>query len=490
MKKLVIAVVFLGACSADMSNGGGGDGGSADDGGGGGDGGGGDAARSTCSGTSFGAAMNWLLPTGQTGTFTQTANVPICNPNTGARSYSTFDLTGDGHPDLVVTAQCGDLTIGHDHWLVFPGGSSGFGAAMNWSLPTGQTGTFEQTANIPICNPNTGAPTYSTFDLTGDGHPDLVITAQCGDVTLGRDHWLVFPGGSTGFGAAMNWSLPTGQTGTFEQTANVPICNPNTGAPSYSTFDLTGDGQPDLVITAQCGDLTIGHDHWLVFPGSSSGFGAAINWSLPTGQTGTFEQTANIPICNPNTGAPTYSTFDLTGDGHPDLVITAQCGDLTIGQDHWLVFPGGSSGFGAAMNWSLPTGQTGTFDQTANVPICNPNTGAPTYSTFDLTGDRHPDLVITAQCGDLTIGQDHWLVFPGGSSGFGAAMNWSLPAGQTGTFDQTANIPICNPNTGAPTYSTFDLTGDGHPDLVITAQCGDSSIGSDHWIVFASDCTP
>ena len=35
---------------------------------------------------------------------------------------------------------------------------------------------------------------YTLTDLTGDGLSDIVLTLDtCEDVTIGKDHWLVFP---------------------------------------------------------------------------------------------------------------------------------------------------------------------------------------------------------------------------------------------------------------------------------------------------------
>jgi hypothetical protein len=92
-----------------------------DGGGGGGGGGGGDDGVSACPGVGFGAGEEWALPDGLPSATYDVAGSADCG---GAAywSYSTFDLTGDQIPDLVMTQnECGDAEIGASYWKVFPG---------------------------------------------------------------------------------------------------------------------------------------------------------------------------------------------------------------------------------------------------------------------------------------------------------------------------------------------------------------------------------
>src|SRR5262245_12597088 len=61
-----------------------------------------------------------------------------------------------------------------------------------------------------------------------------------------------------------------------------------------------------------------------------------------------------IACVNDSDGDYSYTTVDLTGDGARDLVITHGCGDPTIGQSVWTVYPGSATGFGAATTRQLP----------------------------------------------------------------------------------------------------------------------------------------
>jgi hypothetical protein len=114
-----------------------------------------------------------------------------------------------------------------------------------------------------------------------------------------------------------------------------------------STFDITGDGVTDLVVTADELDWNIGSEYWLVYRGEASGFSTtAIRWALPSiTDSGLHDR---IPLTKRRAvhviGQQVFdyysATMDLTGDGGPDLVLTLDQVDADIGNKHWLVYEG------------------------------------------------------------------------------------------------------------------------------------------------------
>jgi len=454
---------------------------------GGGGGGGGACDRVTLAS----AAQDVALPTGYpTGAFPAITNLPSCVAD-GAPAYALLDLTGDDRPDLVVTRLCGDPSVGSTRWIVHPGGDGGFGAATSWTLPGGYpAGSFPALTGTPGCAA-AGAVAYALADLTGDGRPDLVITRRCGDATVGDTRWIVHASTGSGFGDATTWDLPTGYpTGSFPALSAEPSCAA-AGAVTYVLADLTGDGHPDLVGTHLCGDATVGDTRWIVHAGGDHGFGAAATWQLPTGYpAGSFPSTTGEAGCTV-AGQPAFTTTDVDGDRRPDLVVTSLCGDATVGDSHWIVHRGQGDGFGAAAPWSLPAGYpNGSFTRTSAARTCIVD-AAPVYATVDATGDGVADLLVTALCGDATVGDTRWLVHAGGPDGFApTADDLPLPAGYpTGAFRATAAEPTCVA-AGAPTYVLTDLDGDGRPDLVVTRVCGDATVGDTRWLVHTSTCAP
>jgi hypothetical protein len=260
------------------------------------------------------------------------------------------------------------------------------------------------------------------------------------------------------------------------------------------------DGDPD--VNPDADEVLDGIDNDCdPFTCTGTGFsGTPTAWALPEGYgTGEarypFEATTQLyASCASN--YPEYATFDLTGDGIADLVVTlSPCADDATGGTQWLVYEGGPAGFAEEpVEWALPPGYgTGQarypFEATTQLyASCASN--YPEYATFDITGDRIPDLVVTlAPCADDATGGTRWLVHEGGPGGFAEdPVEWALPTGYgTGQarypFEATTQLyASCASNY--PEYATFDVTGDGVPDLVVTlSPCADDPTGGTRWLV-------
>jgi hypothetical protein len=194
---------------------------------------------------------------------------------------------------------------------------------------------------------------------------------------------------------------------------------------------------------------------------------------------------------NSSAFCPAYGTMDMNGDGRPDLVLTSDCDDATaVGRDHWLVYMNTGSGFAATpVRWAgLPTSSKfgrDFLDGLYSSAFC------PAYGTTDMNGDGKPDLVLTSDCDDsTTVGRDHWLVYMNMGAGFAATpVSWAgLPTSSKfgrDFLDGLYSTAFC------PAYGTMDMNGDGHPDLVLTSDCDDTtSVGTDHWLVYLAECRP
>lgn len=454
--------------------------------------GGDDGDGSPCNAVTLGtAAQDLALPTGYAASsFTATSTLATCGA-AGTPTFVTTDLSGDGRADIVVTRHCGDDTVGSTHWDLHRGGSTGFAAATPFALPPGYSSAAFFTPSATVTCGAAGAPTFTLFDLTGDGRLDLVITRLCGDATVGDTRWIVHAGGDDGFDATpTTWSLPTGYPiASFDLTAATVTCGP-TGAPSYLVGDTDGDGHPDLVVTRKCGDNTVGDTQWIVHRGGNAGFGAAASWTLPTGYSvGAFTSAAATVTCGA-AGAPSYAAVDADGDRRIDLLVTRKCGDDGVGTARWIVHPGGAIGFGVGADWTLPPGYAVPLVTLGAAATCGA-AGTPTYLTFDVTGDRRLDLVVSRLCGDTTVGDTRWLVHRGSDTGFAATADGiALPAGYiAAAFTTFAGQATCGA-AGTPSFIASDVDGDRRPDLLVTRKCGDATVGDTRWILHGSTCLP
>jgi len=82
------------------------------------------------------------------------------------------------------------------------------------------------------------------------------------------------------------------------------------------TFDINGDGLPDLIDGCEDG-------HWNVYLNNGSGFDETpINWGTPSG---------SWKVRDTTTFGTYDDTFDINGDGLPDLIDGCEDG-------HWNVY--------------------------------------------------------------------------------------------------------------------------------------------------------
>jgi hypothetical protein len=237
------------------------------------------------------------------------------------------------------------------------------------------------------------------MDLTGDGHPDLVVFQDSCDKTVGQTHWDVYPWSSSGFAPAPTaFSIPAPRCQTsFNEAAQD-------GAVTYATMDITGDGRADLVVFQDSCDTTVGQTHWDAYAWSPSGFAPApTSFAVPAPRCQTSFNAAA------QDGAVSYSAFDVTGDGHPDLVVVQDSCDTAVGQTHWDVYPWSSSGFAPApATFGLPAPRCQTkFDAVAQQ-------GAVSYAAMRLADSCSTNLVVFQDSCDTTVGATHWEVYEQG----------------------------------------------------------------------------
>jgi hypothetical protein len=435
-------------------------------------------------------SSTWPLPTGSAASFPQTNLNQTLGCSTSTQfSWSTFDIDGDALPDLVVTQKCFDATLGVTHWDVYKNTGGGFAASpAAWSLPSGAAASFPFKDNAVSNGCSSSAQfSWSTFDIDGDALPDLVVTQKCFDSALGATRWDVYKNTGSGFASTpASWSLPPGSAASFPIKDNAQNNGCSSSAQfSWSTFDIDADGLPDLVVTQKCFDAAIGKTQWNVYENSGAGFAAnPTAWSLPAGSAASFPIKDNAVSSGCSSSAQFFwSTFDIDADGLPDLVVTQKCFDAAIGKTQWNVYKNGGSGFATAPSaWSLPSGSASSFPVKDLAQTLGCSSSAQfSWATFDIDGDAHPDLVVTQQCFDATLGKTHWNVYAGGNSGFAATPScFALPSGY-GAFPFTDLATSGCSSSTQYSWSTLDMNNDQKPDLLVTLQCFDPTLGVTHW---------
>lgn len=395
---------------------------------------------------------------------------------TAPNFWSTVDLTGDGRPDLVHTA---DPTTGQvfrgviatNSWRVYPNTMTGFGALVDYGVPDPGNAIAEGFFRVTNL---AGTKKWMLIDLDGTGAPELVHTANpaTGNVWTaaanGAPEWRVYRALPTAFGAVSSWAVPA--SGVAEGFS-YPFTSLATPRGSWGTLDVNGDRRADLVQTSNpANNAVFPGPVWRVFPSAvaATGFSTtATAWSVPDAGA---PATTGFSTLNSAASPNFWATIDLNGDGRADFVHTADPATgrsfNAAGADSWRVYLGTPTGFSpTATTWPVPTDPAGMTALDFNAI-----TGG-TWTTLDLDGDKRPDLVSTADpaTGRVwtdTMGRAEWRVYLNTGSGFQtAATSWRVPdSGTVPGFTSTASA------TGRLRWATIDLTGDGKPELVHTAD--------------------
>ncbi len=418
----------------------------------------------------------------------------------GARGWALLDLTGDGRPDLVQTSdpEAEDGRIPRDadgpHWRVFEGGRDGFApTATRWPVPESglPDGFFAAFQTLD-------ARAWITLDLTGDGRPDLVQTADParpgGFVAADAEgaFWRLWENTGRGFAPeARRWSVPESglSDGFFAGYMGWD-------ARHWGLHDLDGDGRPELVQTgdpSRPGGFAWRDEagpFWRVWRAAgASGFeGTPSRWAVPESGLPDGFFAASWHAAAPDTRF--WTLRDLDGDGRADLTQTADpaAAGGAVWRDpegpSWRVFPGRDGGFGPAER--LAIGDSGLPDGFfATATASNPPAGpARFWFLADLEADGRPELVQTAdpeRAGGFAWRDAEgpsWRVLTLGEAGpsSGSAPGSSgpprcLPIPESGLADSFFTAWWTDPpGSGVRAWHLTDMNGDGRLDLVQTAD--------------------
>jgi alpha-tubulin suppressor-like RCC1 family protein len=249
------------------------------------------------------------------------------------RSPNSFDLNGDGSPDLLFENQ---VTGALSYTL------------MNGATPI-TTGTIPGSAN-PLWQ------IVAVADLNGDGHPDLIWENQVTGVVV---YWLM--NGTTKIAS-----------GTIPGSSN-PLWQ------IVGAADLDGDGHPDLI--------------W-----QNLATGAVVYWLMDeTTKIGSGTISGSI-----NSAWKVVGVADLDGDGHPDLIYQNQ---TTAAISYWLLNGTAQISSGTIPGSSNPLWQI--------------------VGAADLNGDGLPDLIWQNQTTGAVV---YWLMNGVTKIGRGAISGSFTPA--------------------------------------------------------------
>ena len=385
------------------------------------------------------------------------------------RAWDTFDLDGDGKPDLIHTENpaTGQVWVtastGAAYWKVYKNTGTGFQTLpILWTVPaSGLPDGFFSTASAVRFKQ------WATYDIDGDNKPDLVQTANpLTDGVWAGPLWKVFKNTGSSFSTtALNWSVPA-----------APVTLPNgynakeaaTNPKPWSTLDLDGDRLPDLVLTSSAGIVFLqgATAQWHVYKNLGTGFAATFTaWNVPA--SGLSD---GFTMPNSSVSQRQWATFDLDGDGRADLVHTANTVSNAVfvlnGAAFWRFYKNLGTGFAATFtSWPVPPNTLADGFYASEVTV-----GTRRWTTRDLNGDGLPDLVHTTNPANSQVWGDdggvYWNVYRNTGTGFSdTPLAWTVPFSglPEGFFAHASNAAMNR-------WLSFDLDGDGKLGLVHTTD--------------------
>jgi hypothetical protein len=334
---------------------------------------------------------------------------PAVNYSSGgyqASSVAVSDVNGDGKPDIVVVNACGassNCTTDSTVAVLLGNGDGTFGSAATYD-----TGGF-------------GGQSLAIADVNGDGKPDLLVVNKCGtSSTCSTDGTVAV--------------LPGNGDGTFQTAVNYDAGVPD--SEMVAVGDVSGDGNPDLVVVNDC----------LLEFGTCDDAGGQIAGSVSIllgNGNGIFAPASNFYSGTPNASA--VALADLNNGGYLDTVVN---GGVSIGGEVAVLLGNGNGTFQNPTDYSLNAGIAGGV------------------TAEDVNGDGKLDLEVWVPCG----------------GNGGNCSQSSAPAGTAvllgngdGTFQAAQYFGSAGFAYGAgSSLAVADSDGDGRPDLVFTAGCADS----------------
>jgi len=368
-----------------------------------------------------------------------------------AAGVALADINGDGKLDLLVANQID----GNGNWMD--------GSVAGVLLGNGD-GTFQPAASYS--SGDVEGSSIVVADANGDGKPDLLMANACAD----------------------NYNCYTGAVSVFvgngDGTLRAGVDYNVNGWVSFSvaTADVNGDGKPDLLVANQCtSNNSCGNGTVSVLLGNGDGtFQPGVSYN--SGDQDTF----------------TVAAVDVNGDGKLDLVLVNECTSNCSSGSVSVLLGNGDGTFQTAVTYS--SGALYSYS----------------LAVGDVNGDGFPDLIVSSQCNNNNSCSNGVVsvLLGNGDGTFQTAVPYNSGATETfsvamadvngdgkldlvaasqcvnnnscsngvvsvllGNGDGTFQTPVLYNSGGLYAYTVAigDLNGDGHPDLVVTNQCGNSN---------------
>ena len=374
----------------------------------------------------------------------------------GRSIVAAGDVDNDGYEDVFISAQ-GDATHG---------ANTGAAYLLTGPLTSGTFGVVDdglaETRFLGSAAGDLIADLAPAGDVNGDGHDDLLISAQfldAGGTTDGGGAYLIYGPSTSG---TYDLGSPLSTDARFIGADD----GDEAGSSLWGGGDLDGDGTPDILIAARYADTATEADNGAVYVvhGPVSG-----DFDLDSADAHFEGEGASDEL---GYGAGVTLAGDVNDDGYTDMLAGARFNDR-----------GGNKAGAAYLVLGPITSGTSTDMSTADAIFvgeeATDQAGDSVSGPGDVDGDGVDDLLIGSGWNDAGA--------TGGGAGYLVLGPVTAGAGAVDLSSADARFLPEGENDRLRINSGGDLDADGYADILIATQnnaTNEASAGTQHGAVY------
>jgi hypothetical protein len=426
-------------------------------------------------------------------------NLKVTNPVNGCFQTASVTVVEDmAVPEGVAATASGDLTCVANS-VTLTGTSVTAGVQYSWTGPAGFTSTSASpvvtvagTYVLTVLNPANGCAATASVTVSENKIVPVAQANVSGPLTCTTTS-VTLLGSATPGTVTYRWTGPNGfvseeqnpvtsVAGTYQLTVTHQTSRCTSNASVTVTESKT---LPAINVSNTSGSLTLTcFVSPLLFTGSSSTAGSALEWTGPNG----FHVTATSPsTCVASVSVPGTYVFKVTGpngcvdtrsrqvgSNYVNPTVTASASGPITCENGSVTLTATSTGSGISFQWTGPNGFTSSAQNpevaaggTYTLTVVTPG-GCTVSKTVEVEDHRNPPANVTAQVSNRLDCDNSVATLTANSSTANVNYRWTGPNGFTSTERVTITtlgglytLTVTDPDSGCFVEKTATVIDDG-----------------------------